>query len=328
MKIGYLDLQINRPREKYYLNADGYGGGSCFAKHAKYLLNNKDTSFYIFGSKENFLKVTEDEGKEFCIELSDEKFNYVRNGGRLKDILPDYNTFDIIVHHHDVQFINMDGMRAKLVHWALMGDGRANHPNTPYTLLYNPGETANYGKSYPIRIGTFVPSVFVPSKIEDHIFQCSRHDGHQNTIEVAQLCLANNIKGYFAGPILDNYPLMNFIDNKITFYLGLIDEEEKIKYSKSAVLTTYLHRWETAFNLSVISSLAYGTPIFANHVGCFKYLLQDGINGFINNGRSFTEIYELARNIDRKQVWETALGYSHTAMVNSFYQAFEQIMKD
>jgi glycosyltransferase involved in cell wall biosynthesis len=329
MNIAYIDLQVNFPfLEDYSIAPKRYGGGSCFAKFAKIYLNGNGNYFRIYGSKANFENVSDDEGGIYCSVLNQHEIAHIRNGGRVKDVIPESIHFDIICFHHDCMTLNTQGLKVKLVHWALMGDGRANHPSTPYTLLYNPGESAQYGKSYPINIGTFIPSVFMASKIDDYIFQCSRHDGHQNTIEVAKLCLDNQIKGYFAGPILDNYPLMDYIDNKTTFYLGLVDEPTKVGFTKSALMTTYLHKWETAFNLSVISSLGYGTPIFANNVGCFKYLLKDGVNGFVNDGRSFLEIVELAKKIDRKVVWETALPYSHTAMVDSFYRAFEQILRE
>lgn len=327
MNIAYIDLQINQPPEDYSISPKRYGGGSCFAKYAKIYLNGDGNYFRIYGSKKNFENVSEEEGGIYCSVLSDGEINHIRNGGRIKDVIPESVHFDIILFHHDCMSMNVQGLKAKLVHWSLMSCPRSNG-GAPYALMYAPNTVSNIGKSYKIVIGTFVPSVFISSKIEDHIFQCSRHDGHQNTIEVAQFCLANNIKGYFAGPILDNYPLMNYIDNKTTFYLGIIDEETKVKYSKSAVLTTYFHKWETAFNLSVISSLGYGTPILANNVGFFKYILKDGINGFVNDGRSFKELYELAKGLDRRRVWESALPYSHTAMVDSFYKAFQHILKE
>lgn len=328
MKICYLDLQINQPPEDYAINAKRYGGAACFARYAKILLNNEKDNFFIYGSKSNFENVGKDENKENCIVLDDSRIDYIRSGGPIKNAIIGSENFDIIIFHHDCMTLNVQGLKAKLVHWALMGDGRANHPNTPYTLLYNPGERAVHGKSFPIVIGKYVPESFTQYQKENYIFQCSRHDGHMNSIDVAKFCLDNKIRGIFAGPILESYPLMDYIDNSTTFYLGLISEYEKISHLKTATATTYLHTWDTAFNLSAVESLAYGTPIITSRRGCFNYLTQEGKNGFFWDFNSnLLEIYQKCQTLDQRTIWESAQRHSHTAMINSFYKAFEEILQ-
>jgi hypothetical protein len=326
MKIGYLDAQIQI--EDYSLNPKGYGGAACFARYAKIMLNNQKDQFFIFGSAENFKNVPNDENILNCIIIPDEHWSAMRNGAPIKDFIPEAETFDIIIFHHDCMTFNVSGLKAKLVHWSLMSCPRSGHPHTPYHLMYTPGTTCHYGKSYPIVIGKYVADEFAPSPREDLIFNCGRNDIYFNSIKTAQFCLENGIKGVFAGPILDNYPLLDYIDNKTTFYLGLISEEEKLNWLRKATASTYLHTWDTAFNLSAVESLSVGTPIITAKRGCFEYLTQEGINGYYWNGSNLKEVYDKSKFLDQVKVWESAKRFSHKAMVDSFYKAFEQILAE
>ena len=330
MKIAYIDCQMNLPfAEDYAINAKRYGGGACFARYAKKMLNNEQDEFYIYGSKANFENLGNNENNDKCIVLNELALSNLRAGAPIRWWIPESVNFDIIIFHHDCFTLNTQFLKAKLVHWALMGDGRANHPNTPYTLLYNPGEKSVHGKSFPIVIGKYVPETFTQYKKENYIFQCSRHDEHMNSIEVAKFCLRNKIKGIFAGPILNGYPLMDYIDNHWTNYIGLISEYDKTRYLMQATATTYLHTWNTAFNLSAVESLAYGTPIITSKRGCFNYLTLESENGFFWSPESnLLELYQKCQTLDQEKVWKSAQRFSHTAMVNSFYKAFQEILKD
>ena len=326
MKIGYIDVNIQT--EDYALNAKKYGGAACFARYAKEYLNNDKDEFYIFGSSYNFENLEENENKKACITLSLDDLARLRNGVRISEIIKNAETFDIFIYHHDCLFINIGELKAKLVHWSLMGDCGAQHPHTPYTLLYRPGEKARFGKGFPVVIGKYVPDEFIDSERDGSIFVCSRHDNYQNSILTAKFCLENNIKGIFAGPIFDNYPILDYIDNKTTFYLGLISEKEKNQYLKKSSLSIYPHTWNTAFNLSVIESLAMGTPIIAYNKGCFEYVLINGENGYYlnDNNENILDIYNKCLKLDRKKVWESAKKFSHKKMIETFYSAFEKIL--
>lgn len=328
MRIAYIDAGINKPSEDYSINSLGYGGAACFARYAKVMLNNQKDQFFIFGSAENFKNIPNEENILNCIILREESWAAIRNGAPIKDYIPEAETFDIFCFHHDCFFLNTEGLKGKQVHWSLMSCPRSGHPRTPYHLMYSPGSQCNYGKSYPIVIGKYVSDNFVSNLKEDLIFNCGRNDSHFNTIETAKFCLKEGIKGIFAGPILDSYPILDFIDNKTTFYIGLINEKEKLNWFKKARVSTYLHTWDTAFNLSAVESLSVGTPILAAKRGCFNYLLQEGSNGYYWDGSNLAKIYEKAVNLDQVKVWESAKPYSHKAMVDSFYKAFEQILNE
>ena len=91
--------------------------------------------------------------------------------------------------------------------------------------------------------------------------------------------------------------------------------------------STYLHKWNPPFNLSVIESLAQGTAILANKVGFFNYFLKDGTNGFEYNGSNFASCYEKALDINQYDCWLSANEYSSEEMLKSFYNNLNEIIK-
>jgi glycosyltransferase involved in cell wall biosynthesis len=330
MKIAYFDLGVTNFFEDYSINPKGYGGGSCFAKWAKEILNNDNNTFVIIAQEGNFKNLGQNENSKKCFSLPKEHLDLIKNGYPVDKIIQGLEDFDIIIHHHDCLHINKGSLKAKSIHWSLSGRSDGGHPLNDCDLLYLKDQTKNWESQRIeyIKLGKFVPkSLKNDNRSNDFIFQCSRHDELMNSIEVAKNCLKYNIKGVFAGPIHNNYNLMQFIDDKITFYIGMISEEEKLNLSFNARLTTYLHKWETPFNQSVIESLGQGTPILANKVGFFNEILKDERNGFIYNGNNFLMAYENSLLIDKNECLVSAKQFSTEEMIQSFVMAFEKILK-
>lgn len=329
MKIAYFELGIVDYLEDYSISPKVYGGAPTFGRWAKELLNDSQNEFWIFGPERSFSNVKESERRDRCVIIKPASLEAIRAKQPITDHIPGIERFDIICHHHTYEWINKGRLNTPVVHWSGFGTGECGHPKNDYTLLYTPKAESRFGERFKrVKIGKPVSTTFQDSTKEPFIFQCTRHDYHMGSVEVAKQCLKNGIKGYFAGPISDGCDLKDFIDNQTTFYLGILDEESKIGWTKRATLTTYLHNWDTPFNLSVIESLAVGTPILANNRGFFQYILKDGVNGFFFDGSNFAQCFERAKSLSQKACWETAKEYSVEEMVGSFKKAFEEILNE
>ena len=325
MKIAYFDLGYSH--EQYGLCPTKYGGGGVAAR---YLKEDPDIEFHIFAQKKSFLNVSFLERVDRCHSLPDNILQAIMNGHSLDSIfnMSDFK-FDIILHPHTCASINRGSFKGPVVHFCGF-DGTAGHHLNDYILLYDDTFSPKFGeKPKYIRIGKPVPEKFNFYPKAPYIFQCSRHDDHMNSIEVAKNCSENHIHGYFAGPIHGSYPLMEYIDNKYTYYLGEIDESTKLGYYRHATLFTLLHKWNPPFNQSVIEAQAQGTAILVNNQGPFfnKYLKHE-INGFDYSKISFREAFEKASNISQKACWESAREYDVSVMVNSFKKALSDIHKE
>ena len=135
----------------------------------------------------------------------------------------------------------------------------------------------------------------------------------------------NDTKGTVSG--LLNLSL-DYIDNKNTFYLGVIDNETKIKYNKLAKFNMQMCPYPFPLTLSAKEALSYGVPIMARKVGGSIDFIKEGINGFfINNEQDILNAWEQRNNIKQKDCYDSMLWTSEEKMIESFVSVFNQIIK-
>lgn len=324
MKVCYLDLspQIH---EDYSLRPKRYGGGRIFAA----ILKEFDW-FHIYAKEECFNNLTPEENKKNCHVLKNNEVEFIKNGGVLDNMPIRFSDYDLIIVPHVDIFPNLDGLKAKSLVWAL-GYGETIHKSYDDILLYNFYQGSIFPnpdiKKHFFTLGIELPPYPKEYEKKDYVFQCSRHDPGFGSIEAAQFCLRNNIQGYFAGPIVNNYPLLNFIDNKTTHYLGQISQEEKLKLTREAGLYTFLHSWETPMNLSALESISLGTPICAPTIGFWPSLIIPNINGFfVHNEKQLLEAW-CNRKIEQRKCYETISHLNSFAMIESLKKCFKEIIE-
>lgn len=326
MKIAYFELGFTEYYEDYSIMPKRYGGGPIFARWAKEMLNNAEHQFFIFAPAKCFDNLMKNERRDRCVPVSEEALTLLQLGVPLKQIFPRIDEFDIVCHHHTRFGFNKKNLSIPVVHWSGFGVGGAGHKNNDYILLFDHNSKAIFGeKQKYVRIGKTVPLTFKEQNKSDFIFQCTRHDELINTIDIAKECIAEKITGYFAGPIDSKYNLLDYIDNKNTFYVGIIPEQIKLEYTKAARLYTLPAKFDVNFNLSVVEANGFGTPVLASNRGWFKDYIKHGLNGYFYNS-NLKEIFDLAKNANQQACWESASEFSIPKMVDSFTTAFQEIL--
>lgn len=338
MKIAYCDFNHDDHFENYSLTPDSYGGGRIFASVAK----EKIADFHIFSNEKSFRTLGPNENKANCHPLTSEQRERLRANIPVAEVIENAGDFDLFVHHHVNWNINLTGLpKAKECCWAV-SVGEVCHPNNKNVLLYNSYQNLrcyNQPNLYKVVIGIPLPE-FQEYKKGDYIFQCTRHTPMFNTIEIAKFCRRYGIQGYFSGPIDRDYPLHEYMDDKVTHYLGVISHEDKVNYLKNAKMTTYLHSWPTPFNLSAVESLSHGTPVLSSSLGFWPSLIRNGENGFMIDGidenlsycrqdfsEKMLEIYYKMDTISQKKCHVSIMQFSDMEMIDSFYNAFTEIYK-
>ncbi len=330
IRVAYLDLGFSR--EEYCLQPTRYGGGGVVARYMK---EDPEVDFHVFAPPEAFDNVGRQERSDRCHAWPEGLAENLRRGMSLDSLMDSFVMCmggfpDIILHPHTCETINRGAhCRAPIVQFCGF-DGSAGHPGNDYVLLYDDsfkpafGERAKY-----VRIGKPVPEVFTPHPKASYVFQCSRHDDHMASLDLARHCRRYSIQGYFAGPIHNGYPLMSEIDGKVTHYLGEIDEATKLGYERHARLQGLLLNWESPFNQTIIEAQGLGTPIYVNKRGPFlnKYL-QHGVNGFDAALCTLPEAFDRAGQIDQKACWMAARQYDVSVMVATFKKAFQEIVTE
>lgn len=330
IRVAYFDL--GHSKEEYGLQPTKYGGGSVLAKYIK---EDPDIDFHVFAPAPAFHNVGRGERGDRCHVLHDDACGALRRYASLDGLIPAFQQIwngelpDIILHPHTCETINRGNLNLPIVHFCGF-DGAAGHGGNDYILLYDDtfrpmhGEIAKY-----VRIGKPVPKEFRPYPKAPYVFQCSRHDNHMASLNLARQCRRFGIQGYFAGPINNGYPLMEGIDGIVTHYLGEIDEATKLGFARHARLFGLLLEWEAPFNQSIIEAQGLGTPIYVNKRGPFlnKYLTH-GVNGFDASLMSLAEAFDKSLSINQKDCWLAAREYSVEVMIRTFKQAFREIVDE
>lgn len=324
MKISYIDLNYSDHYESYSIKPNRYGGGRVFASWAKELIPN----FHIYSTEKSFQDVSHEENKQNCHTIAQDQIDRLQQGYSLKEIIPQTSDSDIILHHFANQHINTD--KTQIV-WAV-GYSEYIHPKIQHLLLYSRNRQkpiiSNNTKIYDVVIGTNIDHQFSETKKEDFIFQCSRHNDQFGSEIVAKICLRNKIKAIFAGPIDTGYSLLNHIDNINTFYIGQISEDEKISLFKKARISTFLHSWQTPFNLSAIDALGNGTPIIATNIGFWPDIINSD-NGFIidrNDETAFINAWNNSIHINQKECYNSVYPkFTTKTMIDSFINTIKSI---
>lgn len=325
MKIGYIDLNFTSFYEDYSLKPARYGGGRVFASWCKEFFD-----FYIFGCPETFDNVSSREAGDKCISLTPQQMIALVNGVPLKDIAPDFHDIDLFIYPHTNTILNLEGLKAKQAVWSV-GVEEPIHSRHEHLLLYNDFQKPKIQnpntKIHKFTLGIELPKFEVRKK-EDFIFQCSRHVTEFNSIEVAQFCIGNKIRGYFAGPIAEGYKLLDYIDNKNTFYLGEISESTKQDFLSRARLCTMMHNWPTPFSLSAIEALAFGTPVACVGFGFWPSLIIEGYNGYyITTNMQLRQAWDASKTVSQRTCYGSVLQYNHFNMMTSLTRCFEEILK-
>ena len=157
------------------------------------------------------------------------------------------------------------------------------------------------------------------------------HDkGARQAIEIAKAC---NKKLILAGIIQDEtYYRQNVephLDNTNTIYLGTADPVKRNQLLGKASVLLHPINFDEPFGLSIIESMACGTPVIAFNRGSMPELIMNGRNGFlvktVNEAiEAVAKVNEISRNFCRNHVEQH---FTIDRMVNDYIQIYKTILK-
>ena len=323
------NIQLN-PNEDESLHQTGHCGGTCFSRYAKEILNRPGDEFYIYGRTSNFRNLRGNENVDKCIHLNESDLDRIKRGEPVVNIIPESVNWDIIIHNQESWAANTTGLKAKQVCWFTFVN-QTFHPKNDALFLYSEKQNPRIlapTRVYQIRIGKKLFNDRVVKTGRSGVFVCTRHDASMDTNVIINICNRNGIRIDVAGPVLGDYKLN--VDNKSSFYLGEIGENDKINLTSKCRLYSCIQNWDTIFSLSAIEALGCGVPIVAYNRGCFSDLIQNNINGFFFDGSdySFLRSYYESNFIDSGVCVKSAELHSEHSMVESFYQQFRRVLSE
>ncbi len=153
--------------------------------------------------------------------------------------------------------------------------------------------------------------------------------GTADAIKIAHRC---GVKLYIAGIIQDkdyyNVQVAPHVDNQNIFYLGSVGPVQRKQLLGQAYALLHPIHFDEPFGLSVVESMACGTPVIAFKRGSMPEVIKDGHTGFlVNNADEACEKLDLIRELDRKECYRWVKErFSQERMVDDYIALYEQIL--
>ncbi len=155
--------------------------------------------------------------------------------------------------------------------------------------------------------------------------------GTAEAIEIARRCA---MKLYIAGVIQDkhyfNRRVAPYIDNQQVFYLGSLGPDKRDELMGGALALLHPIHFKEPFGLSVIESMACGTPVIAFNRGSMPEVVKHGYSGYLVQNveeacQAIKEVKRLSRQECRRWVEEH---FSQERMVNDYLAVYEQVLRE
>jgi glycosyltransferase involved in cell wall biosynthesis len=154
--------------------------------------------------------------------------------------------------------------------------------------------------------------------------------GTRQALEIARAC---NKKLILAGIIQDQAYFDQYvaphIDNEKVIYTGSVGPVERNRLLGKACALMHPIQFDEPFGLSVIESMACGTPVIAFNRGSMPELIENGQNGFlVNNVDEAIETVARIKEIDRASCRRHVVRYFTVGrMVDGYEQVYETILE-
>jgi len=141
------------------------------------------------------------------------------------------------------------------------------------------------------------------------------------TLKIAGL-VASEHRAYFEKRVKPE------IDGEQIQYLGVVNEETKNELFKHALCSLHLISFAEPFGLTLVESLACGTPVIATNKGSVPEILVDGKTGFIvHNLRDAVDKVGQVRSIRRQNCRRRARCFDVDRMVDGYVKVYDTIME-
>jgi glycosyltransferase involved in cell wall biosynthesis len=155
------------------------------------------------------------------------------------------------------------------------------------------------------------------------------HKGTREAIEVAQHC---GIPLVIAGIVQDQAyfeeHVAPHVDGVTVSYLGPVGPAQRDELLGGALALLHLISFDEPFGLSVVESLASGTPVIAHPRGSMNEIVRTGVTGFLVEGPDeAVDAIGMLDTIDRRDCRaDAAERFSADRMVADYERLFESIV--
>lgn len=129
----------------------------------------------------------------------------------------------------------------------------------------------------------------------------------------------------------DVFYFKQFVEPKLSDqikWVGEVSETERNKLMSNALCSLHPITWPEPFGLTIIESMACGTPVVAYNLGSIPEIIEDGKSGYVvEDVSSMIEAVTNIKKIDREYCREYVLSrFSVENMVNGYEKIYHKIL--
>ncbi|MFE4367920.1 glycosyltransferase family 4 protein [Streptomyces sp. NPDC056835] len=164
-----------------------------------------------------------------------------------------------------------------------------------------------------------------------HLARISAAKGSDLAIEAAR---SAGIPLVLAGPVFRSdkeffeSKIKPYLDGVSVDYVGVVSGEAKTSLLRDALATLAPIQWDELFGLSIVESMAVGTPVIAFRKGAFPEVVEESVTGFVvDDVRAMRAAIEQVGALDRGLCAAAARGrFAPSAMAKSYVQVYERLL--
>lgn len=166
----------------------------------------------------------------------------------------------------------------------------------------------------------------------DYLLYFGRIHPDKGTFEAIQVAKMANMKLILAGIIQDKEyyekHVQPYLGDNIK-YIGSIGPDKRNELLGNAYALLHPISFSEPFGLSIVESMACGTPVLAFNKGSMPEIIKNGINGFIVSDVEdmHKKLLEI-KNISRKECRHTVEArFTQEKMVKEYIEVYKEILK-
>ena len=248
--------------------------------------------------------------------------------------------YDIVHNHFDFLPLTYTGLTSTPVVTTIHGFSspgilpvyKKYNKTTDYVSISNADRSSELDYVRTIHHGLDIKQFDFQPVPEDSLLFFGRihpDKGARQAIEIARVCgkkiiLAGIIQDQ---PYYDKY-IAPHVDNDKVIYVGSVGPLERNRLLGNSSALLHPIQFDEPFGLSVIESMACGTPVIAFDRGSMAELIDDGKNGYLVNNvveavEAVVRLKELNRADCRRHIENH---FTVDRMVNEYVQVYEMIL--
>jgi glycosyltransferase involved in cell wall biosynthesis len=259
----------------------------------------------------------------------------------ISELFEHADAYDVIHNHFDFLPLTYSGMTATPVVTTIHGFSspgilpvyKKYNDNTFYVSISDADRSPDLDYIRTIHHGIDIRQFDFQPDPDDYLLFFGRIHNDKGARQAIDIASAGSKKLILAGIIQDqayyNQYVAPHIDNDKVVYIGSVGPAERNRLLGKALALLHPIQFDEPFGLSVIESMACGTPVIAFDKGSMPELVENGKNGFlVNNVVEAVEVVARINEIDREDCRRhVERHFTVDRMIDAYLHVYEMILQ-